>query len=409
MTRIIYNFLILLLFPIWFVWMILRVRNRTNSPNWKERWGNYPDIIGEKGNRIWFHAVSVGEVFAAKPILERLRILLPEVSFVLTTTTSTGNEVAKSLIGTSIDQLLYFPIDVPWAAKKAFHKISPTLFVVLETELWLNCLHESKNINAANYLINARLSDHSYKSSLKVKFFYRAIFKLLDRILAQTAEDAKRFISLGGKNTEVFGNSKFDEPISNSSSLPIDEGYILIGSARGDFEEDFILNALSGIDDRIIFAPRHIERSKQIHEKARAKGFQVGLRSEDEWNKNFLILDSYGELSSLYQNAKVAIIGGGFDNLGGQNIIQPLSVGCPVICGPNMKNFREPFQMALKAGAILVAESPGNLRTHLEVLLANEQLRQDMGTKGKMLIEQNRGVAERYAQAIASAFREKNP
>lgn len=408
MTRFVYNLLIVFLIPFWYLWMVWRVKKRANSPDWNQRWGNYPEIVGSPTNRIWIHAVSVGEVFAAKPILMHLKTLLPDAAIILTTTTSTGNEVATSLVGNSIDQLLYLPIDVPWATKKAFKKVSPKVFAVMETELWLNCLHESKNVLAKNFVLNARLSDGSYQSAKKIKIFYRALFSLTDKILAQTPVDAERFKMLGGKNVEVFGNSKFDEPIPTETNLSIEPGYIIVGSARGEIEEDFLIDALAGISERIVFAPRHIERCSAIQEKAKAKGFETGLRSREEWNVQFLILDSFGELSGLYENAKVAVIGGGFDNLGGQNFIQPLSVGCPVICGPNMKNFRDPFQMAIEAGALLVADTPGNLRSQLEVLLSDAALRQRMGTMGKKLVEQNRGAAERYALAIAMAFRDVN-
>ncbi len=404
MTRFIYNFLIILSFPIWFLWMQYRVKKRKNAPNWQQRWGHYPNIVGTTDNRIWLHAVSVGEVMAAKPILNQLRTLLPEAKILLTTTTSTGNEVAQSLIGKSVDQLLYFPIDAPWAAKRAFKTIQPKLFLILETELWLNCLFYARKCGTKSLLLNGRLSDKSYKSSIAIKFFYQKMLALLDAILVQTDIDKMRFESLGAKNVTVIGNSKFDEPKSDPINLPIAKEYIIIGSVRGEFEENFILEAISGLNQNIVFAPRHIERAVPIAVKATALGFNVGFRSKEQWDKPFLILDSYGELAGLYSEAMLAIIGGGFDNLGGQNIIQPMAVGCTVICGPNMKNFREPFELAKQEGALLVASTPGNLKDKIMVLVNSPELRATMGEKGIQLVEKNKGAAAKYAAIIKKEF-----
>ena len=408
MTRIIYNVLIFLLAPIWVPWMISRARKRQSPPNWEERLGHYNIPPKSDRPRVWVHAVSVGEVVAARPILAALKETDPTIEVVLTTTTSTGHEMAQSLLGNTVDNLHYFPIDLSFACKRAIASVKPDVVAIMETELWLNFLHFAKRYGAKTMIVNGRVSERSFNSSQKIKFFYKAVLRNVDRCLMQTEHDRDRILMLGARSAEVIGNSKYDEAGTTPSkslreelNMNPNESLIVVGSARGDFEEDFILDALRNIDSRIIFAPRHIERSASIIQKARDRGFQPGLRSKAENKAKLLILDTYGELSSAYSGATLAIVGGGFDKLGGQNIIQPLAAGCPVICGPNMANFQEPFQDAIQAGALSVAKTPAELENCVQKLLSEPELRNSMAEKAKALIQTRRGASLLYAKAIA--------
>ncbi len=408
MIRLAYNLLIAILSPVWLPWMVSRTKKRKEAPNWAERWGRYQIPPKSSRPRAWIHAVSVGEVIAARPILTALRDKDASIEVVLTTTTSTGHEMARSLLGKTVDYLFYFPIDFSPAVKRAIAAVRPDVVAIMETELWMNFLYFSKRFGSNTMLVNGRVSSRSFERSKRVSFFYKALLSNLDLCLMQTEVDAERISKLGARVVEVFGNSKYDEAVQpetaairqGMNALP-DKPFIVVGSARGEFEEDFILDALVGIDARILFAPRHVERSYEVLEKAAARGFNAGLRSMNQDDSDLLVLDTYGELASTYAGATVAIIGGGFDNLGGQNIIQPLAVGCPVVCGQNMANFREPFEEAQKANALLVAATPEQLRSMVLKVLKEPELAKSMALAGKKLIESRRGASVRYAQAIA--------
>lgn len=406
MVWALYNVLLIVTAIFWVPWMILRTWKRKQKPSWKERGGEYNIGPTRKQGRIWIHAVSVGEVIAARPILLELKRLLPEHEFVLTCTTSTGHSVAQPLIGNLIDYLFYFPIDIPKFCMAALTRVSPSVVVIMETELWLNFLTCAKAIGCVTCLANGRISDKSFSRARFFRFFYRAVFNKVDRALMQTELDAERARFFGVRTVSVFGNSKYDEA-APADAVSIKKGelpLIVVGSARGEFEEDLIIEALKGVAAHIVFAPRHIERAQDIATKAERAGWQVGFRSKNE-NAQFLILDTFGELAGVYKIADLAIIGGGFAPLGGQNIIQPMAAGCPAICGPHMKNFREPFEEGRNAGAIRVASTSSELRNEVELLLRDKKLREQMGNAGKKLVAKNLGAAKRYANAIAEMAR----
>jgi 3-deoxy-D-manno-octulosonic-acid transferase len=220
----------------------------------------------------------------------------------------------------------------------------------------------------------------------------------------QTEADRERILELGAKSAEVLGNSKFDESMSNHGELDwrkeLDlrdgEPLVVVGSIRGEFEEKFVQIALKDLNARIVVAPRHIERAPHLLREFA----DSGLRSKGENHSRVVILDTFGELATIYPLATLAIIGGGFDKLGGQNFIQPLSTGCPVVCGPNMDNFREPFIEALESGALVVASTPEELRETVQRLLNDKSKCATMSDAGRRLVEKHKGASDRYASAI---------
>jgi 3-deoxy-D-manno-octulosonic-acid transferase len=363
------------------------------------------------------HAVSVGEAIAARPILAQLSSDLPDHEVIVTTTTSTGKGIVDGLVGRIAHYTFYFPIDVYRFCVNAIIRVEPAVVAVMETELWLNFLTAAKMTNAKTCLVNGRISERSFARARYFRWLYKAIFSKLDGAFMQTQADAERAIFLGARNVRVLGNSKYDEaatpgPVDWPSILGLgDERLVVVGSARGEFEENLLISALQGMPARIVFAPRHPERAEIVAAKARDAGFAVGLRSAGETDRGFIVLDTMGELSSLFVFADVAIIGGGFDNLGGQNIIQPMAAGAPVVCGPHMKNFREPYEQGLAAGAVETATSAPEVRAIVLKILENENLRKNMAEAGRSLVKVNMGASSRYAKAIAElaeAFHSEN-
>lgn len=389
--------------------MWLRAKRRQQPPNWRERAGDYDIERKRDRKRIWLHAVSVGEVRAAEPILREMRSLLPDYEIVMTTTTSTGYGVAQNLVGELAHAVYYFPLDIPRFCVNAMLRVEPAVVAIMETELWLNFLTAAKSIGARTCLLNARVSDKSYRRARWFRFFYRAVLARVDRCLAQSEMDAERLRALGARNVRVVGNCKFDEALSGEKTTPFrslmnlreDEQFIVVGSVRGEEEERLVVEALKGIQARILFAPRHIERADEIVAMAKTSGFDVGKRSLGELDKPFVVLDTLGELAGAYVGADIAIVGGGFAKLGGQNLIQPMAAGVPVLCGPHMFNFRSAFEEALREGALLVAEDAPSLRALVESLLADASLRAKMGKAGRRVVERNQGSAKRYAEEVA--------
>lgn len=411
---LIYNLLLTLLFPLWVPWMWLRTQKRDAKPNWDERYGNY-DIPKRKKPRVWFHAVSVGEVIAALPILREVRKLLPDHEIVLTVTTSSGYHTAQDKASGLFDYLHYFPIDVPRFALNAVQRVRPDVVVIMETELWMNFLWAAKVFDAKTMLVNGRISDRSFKRSKSLRFFYKALLKNMDLCLMQSERDANRITALGAGSSKVLGNCKFDQAVEGLDAQPDEwrkklgisgeKPVVVVGSTRSEAEEQLVVSAIAelGFESvQVIHAPRHIERAPALSELVKSKGGSVALRSRSETG-SYLILDTYGELANIYAIADVVVIGGGFDNLGGQNLIQPLAHGKPVIHGPHMQNFRDVADAAVLAGASVVAADSTELFKCLRKVLERPEIKEQMGTAASDLVKQNLGASRRYAEAIAEA------
>jgi 3-deoxy-D-manno-octulosonic-acid transferase len=420
---LLYNFALTLLSPIWVPWMIWRSRKRNEAPNWKERSGIYESVPPRDKTkpRIWVHAVSVGEVIAAKPFLRQLREKSPSCDVVLSVTTSSGHQTAREMEMPLYDHLVFFPIDVPKFTLRAMQRVQPDVIVIMETELWYNFLWAADVFDVKTMVVNGRMSDRAFRNSQKFAFFYRALFKLVNRCLVQTSTDKERFEALGAKNVVVFGNTKFDEasavtsiePSEWRSKLGMAEGksVVVVGSTRSEMEEELVIQAFFAISDVVfVHAPRHIESAGRLTEifrkHAGSTGKTIGLRSNGE-SGDYIVLDTFGELGSVYSIADVVVIGGGFDTLGGQNLIQPLALEKPVIHGPNMFNFREVANASVEAGCSIVCSSAEDVASTIQSLLADSGKRSEMALAARKLVNQNVGASQRYAEAVMETMNKR--
>lgn len=410
---LLYNLLLTLFSPFWVPWMLLKAQQRKERPNWAERQGRF-DIPrrGDK-HRIWVHTVSVGEFVAATPILKAMRQALPNHEILVSVTTSSGHQTARDAEPGLYDYLVYFPIDVARFQLQAMQKVRPDVVAIMETELWMNFTWAAKAMGARTVLINGRISDRSFPRSMKLRGFYRALMKNVDLCLTQTEVDAERLRSLGAAEARVVGNSKFDQAVQGleanrkewQAKLGLDTAKptLVIGSTRGEEEEKFVLQALKIVGFNrlnVIHAPRHLERVDAMSALVVEATGTVALRSKAETGP-YMILDTYGELSSVYSAADFVIVGGGFSNLGGQNIIQPLAHGKPVLHGQHMQNFRDVAAMADSAGAALVCATPEELAQAIQRLLDEPKTRTEMGKQATQLVRRNIGASKRYAALIA--------
>lgn len=410
---LLYNLVLALLSPLWIPWMLLRAGRREQKPNWRERFGDYSLPRNKGAKRVWLHAVSVGEVMAALPILRELKKTLADYEIVLSVTTTSGHRTARERAEGLYDHLVYFPIDVVRFQLRAMERVRPKVVAVMETELWMNFLWAAKAMGARTLLVNGRISDRSFPRSKRFRFFYRALLSMVERCLMQTERDVKRIEALGAKNVEALGNTKFDEAVEGLDADPaywrkelgIPEGkpVVVIGSTRGEDEERLVLDAVAEIGlgkVSVVHAPRHLERVPELARLAQERLGQFSLRSQGAFG-SYVILDTYGELAKVYSIADVVVIGGGFSNLGGQNLIQPLAHGKPVLHGPHMQNFADVTSASLGAGASLICATADELSAALAELIGDPQRRRQMGEAARRFVDANRGASARYANAIA--------
>jgi 3-deoxy-D-manno-octulosonic-acid transferase len=422
MTFWLYNLLLILLAPVWIPWMFLRARRRQEPVDWSQRTGR-PAIPPREGKqRIWIHAVSVGEVVAALPILRELKMQGPEYEIVLSVTTSSGWRTAheKAREAGLVDHLIYFPIDVLRFCMASLTQVRPSAVAIMETELWMNFLRCCALLRLPTLVVNGRVSPRSFARSQSIRWFYKALLKDVGQALMQTQADADRLRALGHPSPEVLGSSKFDEAASAAasdrallrSSIGASEGdvVLVIGSTRSELEEELTADALRRLlperpNLRVVWAPRHLERADAV-EQALSELGPVVRRSQGHAGR-LMVLDTYGELSGIYAAGDVAVIGGGFDKLGGQNLIQPLAAGLPVVCGPHMENFQGPTQAGLEAGAV-VQSSPdaGALADALAGLIDDASRRAEMGSSARALVKAQLGASAAYAARILAAARE---
>jgi 3-deoxy-D-manno-octulosonic-acid transferase len=419
-----YNLALLLASPALAVILLHRWLQGKSRRGWSERWGHLPRTLQTGGRpRIWVHAASVGEVMAATPILRAYRELRPEDEIVMSVITPGGYEVAASLIGRWVQAVFYAPFDVPWAVSRVVRQLSPALFVVLETELWPNLLHLLSRSGARVVLVNGRLSDRSIGRYRRLRLFFAWVLSHFDRILVQTERDAERFQQIGASPAcvEVLGMAKFDQATERLSKeqrnalrhelkLPEVAPVWVVGSTRLSEEERIVIEAyrqarLELPDLVLVHAPRHIERADEVAELMRAAGLHPVRRtalSEVEGPVEQLILDTLGELANVYAVADVAFLGNSLiPPGGGQNLLQALAQGKPVLYGKYTSNFRDVVAMAEAAGVGWCVQNAEELARSVVSLIRDREMLATIAERAWQLVQIHRGAASRYAQAMA--------
>jgi 3-deoxy-D-manno-octulosonic-acid transferase len=412
-----------------------------SRPGWRERWGHLPAEFHSRSDsrrRLWVHAVSAGEVVAAVPILRELRRRLPHDEILLSTITPAGHEMAEQQALPYVDGLFYFPFDLPWVARRVVGLIRPTVFVSLESEMWPNLLHELKRQGATTVLVNGRISEKNFQRVQKrvrgrlSRWLYRWMLSNMDRLLMQSENDAERIGTLGaGPNVVVLGNSKFDQEIARLNEaqvqalrqelkLPDEAPVFVAGSTRSPEEEAQVLSAYKTMQQQVpdlclLIAPRQIERAGELADAMRAAGLQPVRRTQlaaSQTPVTHLILDTIGELARVYAVATVAFVGNSFSPVnkgGGQNLLQPLAHGKPVLFGPLTATIRSEVALATEAGVgFEVADSAALAQQGLR-LLSDAGLRREIETKAIALIYANQGVSARYAEAVVEMADGANP
>jgi 3-deoxy-D-manno-octulosonic-acid transferase len=393
-----------------------------------ERFGRYDDApsVQEKppGGYVWVHAVSLGETRAAGVLLQALRSAMPDVRIVLTHGTATGRAQGKSLLREG-DVQVWQPWDTPAVVRRFLQRFEPRVGIVLETEVWPNWVQACQRAKVPLVLVNARMSQKSLTQALRLAALSRPAYAGLTAVLAQTGEDAKRLKQLGAPVKAVLGNLKFDaqpDPYQLAQALVwkkrLTRPVVLLTSSR-EGEELMWLDALDALQSappeakasaavHWLVVPRHPQRFSEVEQLMSARGWQVSRRSDwsdegpvpSESARTVWLGNSLGEMALYYGLADVALLGGSFAPLGGQNLIEATACGCPVVMGPHTFNFAEACELAQQAGAAIRVESMAQAVTTALQLVQAGTLENAHVAACLAFTQQHRGAAMRTVQAL---------
>ena len=418
--RFLYSALLYALMPLVLLRLLWRSRR---APAYRqrlaERFGIFDTDFDTGTAAIWLHAVSVGEVLAAAPVIENLLLTYPGQRIVVTTTTPTGSEQVSTLFGERVFHV-YAPWDLPGAVRRFLRRTRPALLLLMETELWPNLLHYTRAGQCKIMLANARLSERSARGYARFPRFTRALLGTLDTVACQSAADGQRFVALGlpAEALQVTGSIKFDLDLDDAMraraaslrrDFAADTRPVLLAASTHRGEDEQILAAFARLrqarnDCLLVLVPRHPERFDEVHALCVREGWRVLRRSAGtgpEPGDDVVLGDTMGELVLLLGVATVAVIGGSLVERGGHNALEAAAWGVPVVTGPSMYNFVEISALLTAAGAMIMLDEPQQLAPCLIALLGDSQRLREMGAAGQQVVADNRGAREQLMALVA--------
>ena len=408
---------------------LYRSASRGRRAAFAERFGSIPrERVATLGGKeiIWVHAVSVGETMAAKPLLTALRQRFPDKRIVLSNVTETGRSIGEKL--PEVDLCIYLPFDYRFAVRRVLQSLRPSLVVIVETEIWPNFLRTAAGLGIPTVMVNGRISDRSFGRYLKLDWFFRPVLAHFTALCMQTDEDARRIIAIGADSgrVHVTKNLKYDIPsvvlsperkslLKKEYRVPASLIVLTAGSTHAG-EDELVLAAYrtilaAGHACLLVLVPRHPERAGQVGELLKKESIPFSLRSElkdktsDFRTGEALLVDTVGELMTIYSLSDLVFVGGSLVPTGGHNVLEPASLGVPVVFGPHMSNFREIAAMVLASGGGVQVHDGAELASVLKELLADDERRTSMGRHGVALLDENRGATDRHMEIIASLLK----
>src|ERR1051326_797011 len=446
-----YNFALALGALVAWPWLLARKKRRAGL---RERFGRVPSRLQGTCGCIWIHAVSVGEVLAVAGLVVELRREFPQERVLISTTTATGQELARERFGE--ENVSYFPLDFPLTVRRYLETLKPRLVILAETEFWPNFLKLAKQRGAKIAVVNARISDRSLGGYRRWRGWMRHVLANVDLFLAQGEEDARRLIEIGApaERVQVGGNLKFDfkppqrapfcdelrERLRQAAAFPV-----LVCGSTVAWEELALLGTFQRLlrdfpNALMILAPRHPERFDEVAELASYFGEKSSSKPPyrllgpywqwlatygndqsaphlDIWRRSklspgdilrggVLLLDSIGELAAIYSLATIAFVGGSLVARGGHNILEPAYFGVPILVGPHTENFRDVVQIFDGAGALRIVrgfgerEKKGDLGKALRELVNDSSGRDQMGRRAAEVIRSHSGGTARTLAAL---------
>ncbi len=407
----------------WFAYQALRYKKYVGSLG--QRMGYLPVSFNmDADESIWIHAVSVGEVLTARPVISDLKRRYPDLRMFLSTTTMAGQQLARRSVQ-DVDAVFYFPFDLGFVVRRTLDLVRPRLFIMMETEIWPNLLHECRKRGVKTAVVNGRLSARSFPRYRMVRGFMRRVLDHVDRFLVQSEESARRFIDLGADpgRVVVTGSLKFDSLDLSPNALqarardrvlryfrvPASRPVIVAGSTMKG-EEAAVLRAFRRVrtavpNTLLVLAPRNPERFGEVEQLVRSEGWKTAKRSDlaidTEPRVDVVVLDTIGELATVYQVGTVVFVGGSLVATGGHNVLEPAVFGKPIVFGPHMENFAEIADAFVTNGAGEQLAGEHQLDETFLSLMSDPVRRARLGAAARALVEANRGAKEKSAAVLA--------
>lgn len=383
--------------------------------------------VSPQSPTIWLHALSVGEVSSALPLVKGIRKQFGGALLVFTASTCSGKALATKVISPYADLVLYSPFDFRFAVRRYLAAIRPDLFILVETDFWPNWLTMLRRQQVPIMLVNGRISQKSFTAYRRFAFFFKPMFSCFDLLAMQTAEERDKMLALGlpADKVAVLGNLKYDLPMQQAAppDLAAEQGSIWICGSTHPGEEEIIFAAFKHIAEatpcggpkkgehrgsslQLILAPRQISRGNELVWLASSFRLAADLRSSGRRRpeSRVLILDTIGELAACYSLARLAFIGGSLADEGGHNPIEAAAQGVPTLFGPHTDDFAEIARDLTKCGGakVVTAES---LVEQASLILQDDDLHAAMSAAARQLVEQQRGSVERHLQAVRTLLR----
>ncbi len=400
------------------------------AANFRERFGCLPDFDAEGKPVIWLHCVSVGETNAARPLVKELVENFPEYTLVVSTTTLTGQTLAREIFSKDAALVFYFPFDWKFSVRRALNKIKPKVVLLMETEIWFNFVREAGKSGAKVVVVNGRLSEKSASRYALIQKTMQRVFHYVDLMLMQGQKDAKRMLGLGTRGTKirVTGNIKFDQPFDETESdltrrfqnrfgVSKDAPLIIAASTHRP-EESLILDAFNKLHKnskseklpRLMLAPRHPERFAEVENLIKDAKFDWVKRSEPASTRDksaaIILLDSIGELRAVFPLAEIVFVGGSLIPHGGQNILEPAAARKAVVCGFYTMNFEAIVKEFTAQNALIqlpkLAENEvsAKLAQIFAELLADEEQRESLAANAFRVMRTNRGATQKTIEHL---------
>lgn len=428
MIRALYTLILHLAIPL--VWVRLWSRSR-REPGYahdiRERFGNGALRIAADTPSIWIHAVSVGEVRAAIPLIGKLRGQYPDMPIVISVMTPTGRRTARETFPEDV-HAVYLPYDLPWAMRRFIAQINPRILIVMETEIWPNMLAMCERAGVPRFLVNARLSEKSFRGYIR-NIFVRALIRNamthFDHVLAQTAIDRARLKMLGAIEASVTGNLKFDLTLDEAQLAQgrewkkrIGRRRVLMLASTREHEERPLIQAFVKMDwspaprPLLLVVPRHPARFDDVCNMLESANLVVGRRSSGTEASSIMdawLGDSMGEMQTYYAMCDVAIVGGSFQPLGGQNLIEAAAIGKPIIMGPSTFNFAEAVALATQANAMRSVNDPAEAMREAAKLMNDDDARRVMARNAHGFAAAHGGATTRTMNALATVLGPARP
>lgn len=400
----------------------------------RQRLGSVSRVTGKPV--IWLHCVSVGETQAARPLAQRLKQQFPHHTLVVSTTTRTGQKLARDVFSRDAESIFYFPLDWRWSVRRALKRINPAAVLLMETELWPNFLRECKAREIPVAVVNGRISKQSFRRYSWVKSFLGRVLSSLRMAVMQSETDAERLQSLGMPGERLFtaGNLKFDAEAGKDllektneiaqrfglQTSRLSHGPLILAASTHAPEEQIILESFKQLRTkpaRLMIAPRRPERFNEVASLIQNSGLSWSRRTNapgpSDANASVILLDTIGELPATFSLATVVFVGGSIVDRGGHNVVEPAAAGSAVITGAHTHNFHAIVDQMKEAGAIIQlppvkgADAAREFTRAVDQLLADPGKRAELGQRAKQLVVENQGAAERTMKLIAPLFAAK--